>query len=176
MTDPQPIFASSVFTISHQCDFYQIVCYDYSDPDGIYASILQDKAAFLDEMKLLRANMARFLDAEKVYINGERVKQKILHVDIGLRGAADIPYIQWVIFFQGKPQRGENILASDVAEEIAEYDIEVLYLFPAGTQIMAVQTPMEYEIRESLLLVWARKGDKVGGHEEVLFQFPSALD
>ena len=115
--------------------------------------------------------MARFLDAEKVYINGQRVEQKILHVDIGLRGAADIPYIQWVIFFQGKPQRGENILASDVAEEIAEYDIEVLYLFPMKTKIQEVQTPMEYDVQPPLLLVWSRKGDQVGGHEEVRFEF-----
>ncbi|MFX1561965.1 MAG: hypothetical protein ACFFDP_01525 [Promethearchaeota archaeon] len=169
----EPIFASSIFTISMRCQVYQVLCYDYADSDGLYAQILQDEEAFAKETEMLRENMKRFLDAEKVYINGERVQQQILHVDIGLRGAADLPYIQWVIFFQGSPKKGENVLASDVEEEIVEYDLEVLYLLPRGTGIIQVQTPMEYEVREHLLFVWSRKGDKVGGHEEVVFQLPS---
>lgn len=169
----EPIFASSIFTISLGCQVYQVLCYDYSDTDGLYEKILHDEAAFVKETETLRENMKGFLDAEKVYINGKRVQQQILHTDIGLRGAAEIPYIQWVIFFQGPPKKDVNILMSQVEEEIAEYDIEVLYLFPKGTRIMRVQTPMENEIRESLLLVWARKGDKVGGYEEVAFKFPS---
>ncbi len=66
-------------------------------------------------------------------------------------------------------------MKSEVTQEIAEYDIEVLYLFPKGTQIIEVDTPLEYEIRGPILLVWARKGDKVGGYEAVHFKFPSAL-
>lgn len=169
----EPIFASSIFTISPSCQVYQVLCYDYADTDGLYEKILHDEAAFAKETEILRGNMKRFLDAEKVYINGKRIQQHILHVDIGLRGAADIPYIQWVIFFQGPPQKGTNTLASDVEEETAEYDIEVLYLFPKRTQIKQVQTPMEYEVREPLLFVWGRKGDKVGGYEEVIFEPPS---
>lgn len=172
----QPLFASSVFSIFPNCEVYQVLNYDYHDPEGIYKGLLEDEKAFQHEVKKIRLNMTEFLAAEKVYINDHRVEQTILHVDIGLRGSANVPYFQWVIHFQGPLRADENSLKSDVEEEIAEYDIEVLYLFPAGTQIMAVQTPMEYEIRDSLLLVWARKGDKVGGHEEVLFQFPSALD
>jgi hypothetical protein len=169
----EPIFASSTFTISSSCQVYQVLCYDYADSDGFYEKILHDEAAFARETEILQENMKRFLDAEKVYINGKRVQQQILHTDIGLRGAADVPYIQWVIFFQGSPKKGNNILASDVEEEVAEYDIEVLYLFPKKTKIKQIQTPMEYEVLEPLLFVWARKGDRVGGHEEVVFKFPS---
>jgi hypothetical protein len=169
-----PLFASSVFSISTSCEVYQVLSYDYVDPDGVYKKLLKDQLAFQNEVKKLRLNMAKFLAAEKVYINNQRVEQQILHVDIGLRGSADVPYFQWVIHFQGTPSPDENSLKSDVETEIAEYDIEVLYLFPQGTQIMDVVTPMENEVRGSLLLVWARKGDTVGGHEEVRFQFPLA--
>ena len=172
----QPLFASSVFSILPNCEVYQVLNYDYHDPEGLYKGLLEDERAFQHEVEKIRLNMTEFLSAEKVYINNHRVDQKILHVDIGLRGSAHVPYFQWVIHFQGPLRDDENSLKSDVEEEIAEYDIEVLYLFPAGTNIKAVQTPMEYEIRDSLLLVWARKGDRVGGHEEILFQFPSALD
>jgi hypothetical protein len=130
--------------------------------------------AFAKEAEMLSINMQKFLDAEQIFINGQRVEQKILHVDIGLRGAADIPYLRWVIFFQGQHQSGVNTLASKVEEETAEYDIEVLYLWPKNTEIKEVITPMEFEIRGPLLLVWSRKGDLVGGYEEVKFEFTSS--
>jgi len=168
----RPLFASSIFFISHRLEVYQYLCYDYADPAGYYERVLHDEEAFAEEAERLRVNMETFLAEEKVYINGQQVQQKVIHVDIGLRGAADIPYIHWIIFFSGRARRGENSLASDVAEEKAPYDMEVLYLFPQGTNIKQVDTPMEYEVRGSLLLVWARRGDPVGGHEEVIFELP----
>lgn len=168
----QPLFASSIFTIASNLDVYQVINYDYSDPDRVYEKILEDDAALQSEIEKIHANMAEFLAAEKVLINEERVEQDILHVDIGLRGSPELVYFQWVIKFQGTVLGEENSLASYVEEEQAEYDIEVLYLFPVETRILEVVTPMEYEIRGSLLFVWAQKGDAVGGHEEVRFQFP----
>jgi hypothetical protein len=166
-----PLFASSYFTISPALQIYQVVCYDYADPNGYYERILHDPVAFAKETEMLSNNMQEFLDAEEIFINGQRVEQEILHVDIGLRGAADIPFIKWVIFFQGQVQPGINSLASNVEKEVSEYDIEVLYLWPSETKIKEVITPMNYEIRGPLLLVWSRKGDIVGGYEEVSFDF-----
>ncbi len=168
-----PLFASSYFTISTTLQIYQVICYDYADPDGYYERILLDSKAFTQEAESLCRNMQAFLDAEQVFINGQRVEQKILHVDIGLRGAADIPYIKWVVFFQGQVQPGVNTLTSNVEEEVSEYDIEVLYLWPPETQIKEVVTPMDFEVRGPLLLVWSRKGELVGGYEEVSFDFSS---
>ncbi|MFX1509088.1 MAG: hypothetical protein ACFFBR_02165 [Promethearchaeota archaeon] len=167
----QPLFASSVFTISSNLEVYQVINYDYSDPEGVYAEILEDEEAVETEITKIHSNMAEFLEAEKVYINGTQVRQEIVHVDIGLRGTPEIAYFQWVIHFQGAPIKDENILASDVETEVAEYDIEVLYLFPKNTRILEVITPMESEIRGPLFFVWALKGDLVGGHESVRFRF-----
>ena len=153
-------------------EFCQVVNYDYRDPDGVYENLLEDEKALQKELEMIHSNMATFLEAEKVYINKERVEQKIVHVDIGIRGTPEIVYFQWVIFFQGITQKGENSLSSEVEKELAQYDIEVLYLFPTGTHILDVVTPMKYEIREPLLFVWAQEGDAVGGHESVRFQFP----
>lgn len=168
----QPLFASSVFSISPALEVYQLITYDYHDPEGVYERILDDEEALQREVTIIHANMTEFLAAENVFINDKRVEQKILHVDIGLRGSPQIAYFQWVVYFQGTPRDGENTLASNVEEEEAEYDIEVLYLFPAGTQIIEVETPMEYEIRNSLLFVWCQKGDSVGGYEAVRFALP----
>ena len=169
-----PLFASSYFTISTSLQIYQVVCYDYADPDGYYEEILHDSKAFKQEAEILCKNMQAFLDAEQIFINGQRVEQEILHVDIGLRGAADIPFIKWAIFFQGQVQPGINSLVSNVEKEVSEYDIEVLYLWPSETKIKQVVTPMHYEVRGPLLLVWSRKGDIVGGYEEVNFDFSSS--
>ena len=168
----QPLFASSIFSIATNLEVYQVINYDYSDPDRVYENILEDEKALQDEIELIHANMAEFLAAEKVYINDRLVVQDIVHVDIGLRGKPEFVYFQWVTKFQGKPVKVINSLASEVEKEQVEYDIEVLYLFPAKTQILEVITPMEYEIREPLLFVWGQKGDNVGGYEEVRFQFP----
>jgi hypothetical protein len=167
----QPVFVSSIFTISSNLEVYQVINYDYSDPERVYAEILEDEEAIETEIAKIHSNMAEFLAAEKVYINGNRVVQEIVHVDIGLRGTPERPYFQWVIHFEGISRKDENILASDVETEKAEYDIEVLYLFPSDTQILEVITPMEYEVRGPLLFVWARKGDLVGGEESVRFRF-----
>ncbi|MFX1243578.1 MAG: hypothetical protein ACFE8F_01370 [Promethearchaeota archaeon] len=168
----QPLFGSAVFTVSRECEIHQVLIYDYADPEGVYKALVEDETEFRKEIKRLRQNMNAFLAAEKVYINDQRVTQEILHVDIGFRGSADIPYFQWVIHFQGFSRTGINSLKSVVEEERAEYDLEVLYLFPVGTDIIEVKTPMEYDIQRSLLLVWAREGDKVGGYEEVCFRLP----
>ena len=170
----QPLFASAVFSISGNCDVHQVLVYDYADPDGTYKALVEDEVAFRNEVSTLRWNMAEFLAAEEVYINDQRVTQEILHVDIGFRGSSEIPYFQWVIHFEGISRDGVNSLKSIVAEEKTEYDLEVLYLFPTGTKIIEVKTPMEYDIQDSLLFVWAREGDPVGGYEEVRFQFPSS--
>jgi hypothetical protein len=167
----QPLFASSVFSVSPNLEVYQVINYDYRDSDRVYEKILDDEEALQIELEKIHSNMAEFLAAEKVYINGSRVEQKIIHVDIGLRGTPEIAYFQWVIQFQGSALAEENVLASDVEEETAEYDIEVLYLFPPRTRILDVETPMMFEIRGPLLFVWAQKGDIVGGHEAVRFQF-----
>jgi hypothetical protein len=167
----QPLFASSIFTISPELEVYQVINYDYSDPDGVYERLLNDENALQKEINKIHSNMADFLAAEKVYINEKRVEQKIIHVDIGLRGNPEIVYFQWVVHFQGVKLNEVNSLESDVQVERAEYDIEVLYLFPQNTRILDVKTPMDYEIREPLLFVWAQKGDVVGGHEAVQFQF-----
>ena len=167
----QPLFASSVFSVSSNMEVYQVINYDYRDSDRVYEKILEDEEALQFELQKIHSNMAEFLAAEKVYINESRVEQKIVHVDIGLRGTPEIAFFQWVIQFQGNALAEENVLASDVEEEVAEYDIEVLYLFPPTTKILNVDTPMMFEIRDSLLFIWAQKGDIVGGHEAVRFQF-----
>jgi hypothetical protein len=168
----QPLFASSVFSISAALEVYQVITYDYHDPEGVYKRILEDEEALQLEINTIHANMTEFLAAEHVYINDKRVEQKILQVDIGLRGSPQIAYFQWVVHFQGIPREEENVLSSDVEKELAEYDIEVLYLFPMGTRINEVETPMEFETRDSLLFLWGRKGDKVGGYEAVRFSLP----
>ncbi|MFW9933940.1 MAG: hypothetical protein ACFFDU_00235 [Candidatus Thorarchaeota archaeon] len=167
----QPLFASSIFTISQELEVYQVINYDYRDPDGVYERLLNDENALQKEIDKIHSNMADFLAAEKVYINEKPIEQKIIHVDIGLRGTPEIVYFQWVVHFQGVKLNEVNSLESDVEVERAEYDIEVLYLFPQNTRILDVKTPMDYEIRGPLLFVWAQKGDVVGGHEAVKFQF-----
>ncbi|MFX1576262.1 MAG: hypothetical protein ACFFCF_03710 [Promethearchaeota archaeon] len=167
----QPLFASSIFTISPELEVYQVINYDYRDPDGVYEKLLNDENALQTEIDKIHSNMADFLAAEKVYINEKQIEQKIIHVDIGLRGNPEIVYFQWVVHFKGIKLNEVNSLESDVEVERAEYDIEVLYLFPQNTRILDVKTPMDYEIRGPLLLVWAQKGDVVGGYEAVKFEF-----
>ena len=42
----QPLFASSVFTISSNLEVYQVINYDYKDPEGVYQNLLEDETTF----------------------------------------------------------------------------------------------------------------------------------
>ena len=80
-----------------------------------------------------------------------------------------------VIYFEGRFSKGNNIFESWTEEERATYDFEVYWYFPPKTAIIEVDSPMDYDPQDNILILWARKGDEVGGYEKIVFKLAGGV-
>ena len=167
-----PLHANSFFIVSGDGSFNQILSYDYYDPKGYYDRLTHRPIDFEKEINKLWSNMQDFLDEETIKINDTAVRPLVRYVDIGHRGSETTPFITWIIFFRGRFKRDENSFESWTEKERATYDFEVYWSFPPGTTILEINSPMDYEPQGNLLVLWARKGDQVGGYEKIVFRLP----
>ncbi|MCX8142305.1 MAG: hypothetical protein N3F04_06060 [Candidatus Nezhaarchaeota archaeon] len=165
-----PTSASCYFSVSRDGEFNQFLVYDYYDPAGYYARLLHKPRKCKTEIRTLCLNMQSFLDQEEVKVNGVRVYPKVLTAYIGHRGFMDSPYVAWVIAFKGKLRKGLNVFENTTEQEKAEYDFEIVWQFPVRSSITNVKISTESQVvGKNTLIVWARKGELVGGYERIEF-------
>lgn len=168
-----PVHANSFFIVSRDGAFNQILTYDYYDPSGYYSQLTHRPIDFKKEIDKLWSNMQDFLDEETIKINGTVTRPLVKHVDIEHRGSETTPFLTWIIYFEGRFNKGSNIFESWAEEERAAYDFEVYWYFPPKTAITEIDSPMDYDSQDNTLILWARKGDKVGGYERIIFNIPA---
>ncbi len=164
-----PIHAEAFFSVSKTGEIHQRLIFDYDDPGEYYYSLLDDDLKLNEEIEKVVLNMQEFLDEEKVILNKIRVRPKVTFCDIIHRGRPDIPSITFVIEFKGTFFEGKNVIDTYTEKEYAPYDFEVIWKFPDGTEIVDIDTPLHYEIQDSILYLWAYEGEKVGGAERIAF-------
>jgi hypothetical protein len=167
------VFAHAFFSVSSVGEFHQLLTYDYYDPEEYYLNLESKPEEYDKEIEKLWLNMQGFLEEETNKVNGKTVYPKVIYTDIQFRGSENMPFIIWVISFKGEFKKGENVYVTLTKEEVLEYDCDALWAFPEDCEILSVTTPMDYEIMDNILLLWARKGDKIGGHEEIRFKIKS---
>lgn len=168
----KPLHAQCFFSVSRRGEFHQFLTYDYMDPDGYYAELVHAaEEQYEEEMSRLIANMQSFLDSEVVKVNGRRVRPRVLSISMEHRGVREVPCITWLIWFKGRAKGGVNVFENFSEQEVAEYDFEVAWLFPWRSKVLEVQVPTDYEVVGGrALFIWARKGDRVGGYEKIVFE------
>lgn len=165
-----PLYAHAFFSVSRSGEFHQLLTYDYYDPDEYYLSLEYNPEEYDMEIQKLWLNMQDFLEEEVNLVNGKKVYPKVIYTDIQFRGSETMPFILWIISFKGEFKKGENVYQTVTEEEVLEYDCDAIWVFPEDCRILSVTTPMDYEIMNNILLLWARKGDKIGGQEEIRFK------
>jgi len=170
-----PLHAESFFFVSNNGEFFQTLIYDYYDEEEYYRKLTHREKEFVREVDKLWSNMQSILDAGELYINGVHVRPRVIFMDIQHRGSGTLPYFIWIINFKGRFRRGVNIYRSVYGEEILEYDCEAYWCFPTGTKILDVKTYMNKDIYGNFMVLWARKGDKIGGEEEIRFRLNPTL-
>ena len=171
MNSPTPVFGQGIFTVSRAGEFFQVVRYDYYDPDGYYSKVMRSPVLYGEEVSRLYYNMQSLLDSEVVKVNGLKVRPRVRAVNIELSGFEEFPHITFLIYFRGRLRRGENVFENWYDEEDAEYDYEVYWFFPPRTRILEVIVSGDYDVVGSLLYIWARKGDRIKGYERIVFEF-----
>jgi len=146
-----PLYAHAFFSVSRSGEFHQLLTYDYYDPDEYYLNLEYNPEEYDMEIQKLWLNMQDFLEEEVNLVNGKKVYPKVIYTDIQFRGSETMPFILWIISFKGEFKNA-------------------IWVFPEDCRILSVTTPMDYEIMNNILLLWARKGDKIGGQEEIRFK------
>ncbi|MBD3407653.1 MAG: hypothetical protein GF411_16165 [Candidatus Lokiarchaeota archaeon] len=171
----EPIHADSFFSVAISGEIHEKLSFEYLDPDGYYKRVLRDEELFGKEIEKLADNMQYYLDKERVEINTERVRSNVVYVDIFPKGVSDVVAVTYMIDFAGRFKEGENKIVTWLEEEIAPYDFEIIWRFPAGTKITDIDTMLEFEIYNDLVVLWALEGEEVGGYERMEFALPEKV-
>ncbi|MFW9811628.1 MAG: hypothetical protein ACFFF9_04165 [Candidatus Thorarchaeota archaeon] len=171
----EPIHAESFFSVSNTGEIHERLSYEYTDPEGYYRRVIRDERLLKKEIEKLADNMQHFLDLERVEINEERVKSRVDYCDIFLKGISEVVSVVYLIDFAGRFREGVNKIETWLEEETAPYDFEILWRFPVGSKILAVETTLDFEIYSDIITLWAMEGDEVGGYERMEFELPSSV-
>lgn len=168
----EPVHADSFFSVSSNGEIHERLSFEYVDSEGHYREVCRDPDLLRKEIIKLSSNMQYFLDLERVEINQERVKSIVNYTDIVLKGGSDVVAVVYIIDFAGRFRKGVNSIQTWLEEEIAPYDFEILWRFPVGTNIIEIDTLLQYEINQDFVTLWAQEGDSVGGYEKMEFELP----
>jgi len=168
-----PIYAEGIHIMDNQGNVNLVLIFEYLDEDLYYAKLVRKGGKdLLEEMKMLMENMQKFLDEEIIEINGKKSRPIVQDVHIGFRGDLKRPYIEFYITFSGPIKKGLNRYDNWYEEEIAEYDYEILWVFPQNFRIRDYYIVGEGKIIGvgNILVVHVKKGMKVGKHEWIEFE------
>ncbi len=171
-----PIHAEGIFTMGIDGGVWEDLIFEYLDKDHYYKNLLKDREGLLNELRTITGgNMQGFLDEETIKINGEIVRARVVDVSLGFRGGSfDKPYLEFYIYFKGNLKKGINKYEDYYEEEVAEYDYEIVWLFPPGFRIIEYEFAGEGSIlgNGNILRLTVKKGLRVGNYESITFEVP----
>jgi hypothetical protein len=171
----QPIHGQGFFYVGYGYIAYYIV-FDYSDPLGYYEAVVRDERLYEEETTKLLYSMQELIDQEEVVVNGERVRPKVVGVDIGFRGRSTRVFIVFAVRFQAPVRSGVNVYENRYEPEEIEYNYEAYWIFPPGARILEVDMGPGNEswdvVGGSLLAIYGFRGGRTGGYERIVFRMP----
>ncbi len=149
----------------------QVVVFDYLDRAGYYAGLRGKR--LLEELDTVKRNMQGFLDEERVLINGEDAGPRVIDVRLGFRGDRIHPYLLITIVFRGSLRRGLNVYENIYEETVAEYDYEVIWVFPDSMRVVDAELDVPYTVIDDgrVLLFRVARGTRIGGYERIVFSY-----
>ncbi len=168
----EPIYAHGlhIWTGTH---VHLVIIFDYRDRKGEYYEVVRRGGQMLvDELRTLSENMQRFLDEEIIRINGRRVRPLVVDVSVGVKGGPHRPYIEYIVTFEAPISSGVNTYEVYYDEEEAEYDYEIVHLFPPGTRVVDWEMAGTGNAEGNVLRVHVKRGTRVGGREAIRFKVP----
>ena len=167
----EPMSAMGVFTVTKNLEVYQIVVFEYFDDKRVYFSLTESIEDYEKELDRLADVMQKFLDEEEVVINDERVRPKVVGVDIGFKDMPEEPFITYFIFFRGKPRKGLNYYENIYEGELAEYPITAYWYFPPTSKVVNVVASGDVSVLgDNIVVMRLAEGDRISGYEKIVFK------
>lgn len=169
----KPRYGYGFFSVDTAGEFRQKILFFYWDPDReLYRSTLSPDER-RREVETLKRNMQTFLDSEKILINKEEVKARVVHVDIGFTSSTKRPYIEFLVVFRGELIRGVNMYENYYEKEKVEYDYRVTWVFPENCKVIRADLGFPYELVDGRIIVFdVGKDAETPGYEVIEFLVP----
>ncbi|WP_287586475.1 hypothetical protein [Candidatus Borrarchaeum sp.] len=167
----------SEIPLNAEADFYvsekgisELLVYNYLDEEYFYQKLCASED-YDTEMSKIKDNMQFYLDQDKVLVNHEEKRMKLSEVELKFKdGLSEYPQLNFMILIRCKLKEGNNIIEFDMEDEIAPYDFLIKYHFPHGSEIVEVESLLSFKIIDNKLIMTAKKGDRVGGYEKIVFK------
>ncbi|BEP17761.1 hypothetical protein PYJP_11130 [Pyrofollis japonicus] len=170
-----PVHGQGFFYVGYGYIAYYIV-FDYVDPLGYYDAVLRDEKLFEEETAKLAYNMQELVDREEVMVNGERVRPRVVLVDIGFRGKKSQVFVVFGLRFRAPIRSGRNVYENRYEAEPIEYNYEAYWVFPPGSRIIEVDMGPGSEdwdiVDNNVVAIYGRRGGRTGGYEKIVFELP----
>ena len=164
----RPVFAHGLFNVSPGL-ITNHVLYIYDDPELEFKEILSSRERTKEEASRLRRNMQAYLDSERIFINGEEIRAKVVHVAFGYEGVQGRAFIEYIIEIPFKPVRGVNEYIDEYGEEVAEYSYRVVWLFPRCGKVLEADLGVPARVSARKIVLNVRRGQHLPGRERIVF-------
>ena len=164
--------------LNAEADFYvskngisELLVYNYLDEKNVYQKLCASEN-YDNEMNRIKDNMQFYLDQDTVLINHEEKRMKLSEVDLKFKdGLPEYPQLNFMILIRCTLKDGNNVIEFDMEDEIAPYDFLIKYHFPHGSKIVEVESLLSFKIIDNnKIIMTAKKGDRVGGYEKIIFK------
>ncbi len=163
-----PVYGQGFFTISYGIINY-IIVFDYIDDKGEYRRIMGDRELIAKEENVLRENMQRLMDEERVIINSLEVRPVVEKAFIELRGSGKRVSITFYTSIPFKPNKGRNIYENFYESTIAEYPYRVYWIALPCIKIESIESPGLVIVNDNISLIQVDRGTRIDGYESVVF-------
>jgi hypothetical protein len=166
----RPRYGYGLFSVDSAGEFRQKVIFFYWDPEEELYHAVATPESRMKELASLKENMQFFVDSERIVINGEEVKARVVHVDVGFVSNPRRPFIEFLILFKGRLVRGVNRYENYYETERVEYDYRVTWILPEGFKFLKADFGFPYEVFDDrVVVINVKKGSTTPGYEYMEF-------
>ncbi len=165
----EPVYGQGFFTIGKGVIWYTIV-FDYIDEEMYYAGLLERGGGKLrEELEMLRANMQRLMDEERVIVNGAETRAEVVGAWVEVRGDPRRPSIVFQSRIPYLARMGRNVYENYYEDTVADYPYTVYWSAMDCVEIESVESSGTVEHGRRVTVIRVRQGEEITGYESVVF-------
>lgn len=169
----RPRYGYGLFNVDSSGEFRQKVVFFYWDPEGELYRAVSTFESRKRELESLRESMQLFVNNERILINGEEVRARVVHVDVGFVANPKRPFIEFLILFKGRLTRGVNRYENYYEAEEVEYDYRVTWVLPEGFKLVRADFGFPHEVVGGrIVVINVKRGATTPGYEFMEFSAP----
>ncbi len=166
----RPLYGQG-FLVVHGGVIGYVIVFDYEDEEMEYQRLLSSGGEGLRrEEERLRAEMQSQMDSERVVVNGEDVRPRVVAARVEVRGDPRRSSATFIAEIPWRPRAGVNVYEDFYEPAVAEYDYVVYWVLPGCASLRSYEMPGEVRAEGRVLEVRVRAGTRLDGYESLAFE------